>query len=104
MSIIKCIKRCILQHHRGKHKHNPFRDVKILHQDTDSAEFIVVSFDCTEELDPFALEETIAELIAAELVKTHCISIVKTTTYEDSSITYTGRIAVLDENKMIFIN
>lgn len=97
--------KCYIQKYiiRCRYETNPFQDIKIIHEDRGRLENISVSLDSVEELDSSALESTIAQLIAAELVKTHCIDISKVTD-SNNIVHYVGKIVVVDDEDRVVID
>lgn len=72
---------------------NPFKDVKLLHQDMGEFDKISVAVEATQDLDAFALKEVFAQIISFELAKTDSITI--SSSKDDDSSEYFGTIIVL---------
>lgn len=78
-------------------KDNLFRDVKIIHKDSEDTDTIIVQLDCIEELNIDALEKLIAELIASDMVKNNLIQITSQRSGNATDIRYEGKLTIKKE-------
>ena len=78
-------------------KPNPFKDIRIIHKETDSSETIDIQLECSEELDIDALEKLIAELMIADIVKSNYLKIDSHRQGNSTDIRYEGRLTVMKQ-------
>lgn len=94
--LIQCLKKCIQQRKYKKtpDASNPFRDVQMVHQDSEGSTYIHVSVAASEHLEPSAIKKTIADLLALEMLRLNCVSITETTNSSSNDVLYSGRVVV----------
>ena len=73
---------------------NPFKDVKIIHEEQEDYETLIVQLDTTEELNIDALEQLISELISADMIKNNLINITTHRSGNSDDIRYEGSITI----------
>ena len=82
-------------------KTNPFKDIRIIHKETDFSETIDIQLECSEELDIDALEKLIAELVIADIVKSNYLKIESHRQGNSTDIRYEGKLTVLKDPESI---
>lgn len=82
-------------------KPNPFKDIRIIHKETDTSETIKIQLECIEELNIDALEKLMVELIIADVVKHNYIKIESHRQGNSSNIRYEGKLTVMKDPESI---